>query len=112
MSQEVSNQQMCVLMRSGIEIWIDKERANRLIVILNKLNKSIFIDFEDRCFNTADITGIFTPQDLEDLKRRKNGQYKCQWGIWHDKQEICNCKAEKEKNNDIKKTRELLNGFK
>lgn len=112
MIKEVSKKQMVILMRSGVEIWVDDERAKKLQQLLKNLSVNIFIDFDGRSFNTADITGVFTPQDLEDLKRRKNGQYKCQWGIWHDRQEVCNCKAEKEKNDDIKKTRELLNGFK
>ncbi len=108
MTIEISKKQMCVLMRSGVEIYIDDEKAKKLQQLLKNLSTHIFIDFENRSFNTADITGVFTPQDLEDLKRRKNGQYKCQWGVWHDRQEICNCKAEKERLNDIKKTREFL----
>lgn len=109
MTNKLNKQQMCVLMRPGVEIWVDKERADKLRQILLNLKTNIFIDFEGRSFNTADITGVFTPQDLEDLKRRKNGQYKCQNGIWHERGEICNCKAEKERKDDIKKTKDLLN---
>jgi hypothetical protein len=28
---------------------------------------------------------------MEDYTRRKNGQWKCKYGNWHDKGEKCNC---------------------
>lgn len=109
MTNEIAKKQMCVLMRSGIEIWIDKDKADKLRKILINSKRNLFIDFEERSFNTADITGVFIPQDLVDLKRRKNGQYKCSFGTWHDKGEFCGCKANRDRIEDIKRTKELVN---
>ncbi len=42
--------------------------------------------------NTADIMGIFSPGDMEDMKRRKNGDWVCKFGIWHGRKEDCACR--------------------
>jgi hypothetical protein len=88
---ELANSQMCIVMRNGIEIWVDKDRALRLQAVLKGLSVNKFIDFDDRSINTADILGVFNPQDMDLHTRRKNGEWQCDKGRWHSKGQMCDC---------------------
>lgn len=79
-------------MRNGIEIWIDGEKAKILEERLSNLEKHVFFTYENRVINTADISGLFTAQDMADQEKRKNGQWKCERGNWHDKKAKCECR--------------------
>jgi hypothetical protein len=37
--------------------------------------------------------GVFTAAEMEDLTRRKNGQWKCKWETWHELRQDCDCKT-------------------
>jgi len=84
----------CVCFRNGVEIWIPEgEKLDKFQSLLSNLSNHMFVGWEGRNMNTADIVGIFMPEDIEDMKRRKNGQWKCQKGSWHDKFQECSCKV-------------------
>lgn len=85
---EVSKQLMCIKMKSGVEIWIEKEKAQRLIDLLG-LPESRFVDLEGGVINSASIEGVYPAQFMEDLTRRKNGMWQCHTGYWHDKGQQC-----------------------
>lgn len=91
MSNQLSKIQFCVVMRNGIELWIDEDKAKNLQRALRELNASKFIDFGIHSINTADIVGLFTAEDLDAHTRRKNGQWRCDKGVWHDKTTKCEC---------------------
>ena len=76
-------------MRSGIQIWLEKERTDNLLALLSNSQESKFIDLENQLINTADISGIFTSEIMDEYTRRKNGQWKCSLDEWHDKGEKC-----------------------
>lgn len=89
-------------MRSGVEIWIEDERAKVLQRLLPTLQSHKFVDFDERTLNTADLTGIFTVQDMADLTNRKNGRWQCKKSEWHDRNEECDCwKEEKRKKAEL-----------
>ena len=83
--KEIAKDLKCILTRQGIEIWIEEEKVKELAKILVNSTNSMFIKYDGRLINTADITGIFTPQDMEDYTRRKNGQWKDKSGEWKDR---------------------------
>lgn len=86
----------CVLIRSGLELWVEEERANKLAQVLASNNAPKFIDIEGQFVNTFEILGIFSASAMEDKQRRKNGQWKCLKGNWHDKGNVCECKENRE----------------
>lgn len=94
---DIAKLQKCLLIRAGIEIWLDEEKWNKLEILLsadkNKLPK--FVNLEGRFVNVADIVGIFKPSDLEEKTRRLNGQWRCKYGEYHDRGDICNCLEKK-----------------
>ncbi len=90
-------------MRNGAEIWIDSNRVKLLQDNLVNLKSHVFINYDDRTINTADITGIFCAKDMDDIKRRKNGQWQCENGNWHDKFKKCNCKETEKINKELER---------
>ena len=95
---EITTSEMCIVMRNGIEIWIAKERAIKLQAVLKNLSVNKFIDFDERSINTADILGIFNPQDMDLHTRRKNGGWQCGKGRWHAKGQQCDCSRQEPTN--------------
>jgi hypothetical protein len=89
--QPLAKRQNCIVMRNGIEIWIDEEKRGPLSDILLSLSSHKFIKYDGRLINSADLTGIFSPDDMADLTRRKNGQWQCEMGSWHEKGGDCQC---------------------
>ena len=88
MTNELSKKQLCLYIRNGIEIWLDEDKAQDYMkYLLDEPSK--FNRIEGRIINTADVVGLFSPEDLDDLKRRKMGQWKCDKGYWHSKNEDC-----------------------
>lgn len=95
MRNKLIKQQLCILMRPGVELWIDKDKAQRLQDYLESISEHKFINFGGRTINTADVTGIFTSRDMEDLIRHKRGQWRCKNDVWHDRNEKCECRLER-----------------
>lgn len=94
MNKEIANKQKCIVIRYGIEIWIDEDKWKKLEFALdNQIGQ--FYNIEGRRVNKADLVGIFYPIDLEEMKRRKNGQWKCGYGQWHNRGEVCECHKSK-----------------
>lgn len=89
---EIARPQKCVIMRNGVEIWFDTDKADRLIEVFTSPNAPQFITYEGRLLNRADLVGVFLPPDIEDMTRRKNGEWKCrERGNWHGKGAKCDC---------------------
>ena len=97
MTNEITKNLMCIQMRSGVEIWMEQERAEKLQVVLQEITGSKFIRFDDQTINTADVVGVFSAANMADHTRRKNGEWKCQSNIWHQRGEKCNCLSLSEK---------------
>lgn len=90
---ELSVSLMCVQMRTGIELWMEKDRADKLQAALQNITSSKFIMHDGQTINSADIVGIFDAKTMEETTRRKNFEYKCKRGTWHAKGQTCDCAA-------------------
>lgn len=77
------------MMRNKVEIWIEEERIDNLKTLLMNVTQHKFLDVGGEVINTADITGIFSPETMQDVTRRKNGQWQCESGHWHSRGEEC-----------------------
>lgn len=87
---EITKNQKVIILRDGTEIWIEKDRAENFGDQLMKITESKFVKIDDQIINTADITGIFSPETLEEKVRRKRGQWYCtSCKKWHDRGERC-----------------------
>ncbi len=87
MTTELAKKQMCIVMRAGMEIWIDEEKIDSLVT---SLEESRFVRVGEQIINAADVAGIFDAATMEERTMRKNGYWKCKGGdYWHSRGEIC-----------------------
>ena len=92
--KEIAQNLVCVQMRAGMQIWIEANRAQTLQSILENLSEHKFIRFDEQTINTADIVGVFTAQTMDMHTRRKNGEWQCNYGEWHERFEKCSCNVQ------------------
>lgn len=83
---------MCILIRGGMEIWVEAEKLETLKAMIKAKE---LIQIGKNVINPVDISGIFEAKEMEDRNRRKNGQYQCQYGFWHEKFDQCGHRSAK-----------------
>lgn len=98
MSTEISKELVAVCMMGGVVVWVEKDRADKLQLLFSKPRSEwpLFIDIDGQQVNPSRVEGIFTASAMEDAQRRKNGQWQCLQGQWHDRFEKCACIGEDE----------------
>lgn len=96
MNTQLSKNLMCIQMRSGVEIWLEQEKADKLQSGLQNITQNKFVAHDGQTINTADIVGVFNAITMEGNTRRKNGQWSCHLGSWHERKEECSCRSESE----------------
>jgi hypothetical protein len=79
-----------LVMRNGIELWIDEDKSEAVMKSLVENSKGMMM-IDGRLLNAVDIMGIFTPKDLEDYHKTKRGMWKCRYGNWHERDGQCEC---------------------
>lgn len=85
MTNEIAGRQKCIVIRGDIRIWVDHEKASKVILDLNNDNLGRFRQIEGRVVNVADIVGIFNPIDLTSKERRRRGDWQDGLGVWRNK---------------------------
>lgn len=99
MSTVLTKELVAVCMMSGVVLWLEKDRALKLEALLKDPKAPKFVEFEHQLLNISSIEGIYSAQTMDELQRRKNGQWQCKEGDWHDRFEKCTC--------DVKEIRDL-----
>ena len=93
---DITKNLMCIKMMSGVEIWVEKDKAQKLINLLGT-TQTKFVEIENEMINSANVEGVFTPLTMADYTHRKNGEWKCEKGKWHEKFKKCECVPTNEK---------------
>lgn len=89
MTEKITKQIMCIKMRSGVEIWVEKAKAQKLIDLMGTA-ETRFVDIDGEIINSANVEGVFGAKTMEDNWHRKNGYWKCKQGnYWHKRNEEC-----------------------
>ena len=87
MTNELTKNLYCISLRNGVELWIEEDRIENFKKVLETKR---FIEIDNRVINSVDVVGIFLAKDMEDITRKKQGQWKDKKGVWRDKNErIC-----------------------
>lgn len=81
-------------MRFGLEIWVERARAQSFISLLASPNAPQFTEIDGNLVNRSDVAGIFTAQAMDEMKRRKNGEWQCKKGSWHERRQECMCRED------------------
>lgn len=86
--------QVCVMVRGGLELWVDESKRE---IVERELQNSQqrMIRISGELVNKAEVIGVLSASAVEEMRRRKNGQWTCKWGKWHDRKEVCEHTAPK-----------------
>lgn len=95
MTNAITKQERCVLLRGETRLWIEEERVQQLEEALKNPNNR-FLKINGQLVNTFEIIGVFTPKMIENRVRYKNGQWECEQGKWHERGQQCQCIEYKE----------------
>lgn len=109
MSKEISVDLRAIRMMSGITIWIEAEKVKRLEEMLKTPRSEwpTLLKIGDELVAPYSIEGVYTPATMDSDQRRKNGQWQCKTGKWHDRGERCDCAAEKARNERYRRGAEI-----
>ena len=93
---EIQNIQHAVVMKNGIVLFISAEKAHTLSDHLTSQTAHSFIELTDihQTINSADISGVYSPEQYQEYLRVQAGEYQCAYRHWHKKRESCECSAE------------------
>jgi hypothetical protein len=92
MSDALTKNLKCLLIRGGIEIWLEADELAQITLVLEKLaGKQTFLALKGRIINTFEIQGIFTPEDMANKERIRKGLHRCEHGKWWKRGEDCDC---------------------
>lgn len=86
-----------LVMKNGLVHWLTDQTAAKLEDHLSKQSGHTFVKVTELniTINTAEIDGLYTADQYEELGKIKDGQWKCQYGNWHNKgKRECECKKE------------------
>jgi hypothetical protein len=95
MEKSLSVALRCISMRSGVEIWLEERLASQFEAVLLGVKASQFVKVAGQVVNTADVTGLFDAATVEEYRRRRNGEWQCREGGWHQKGAECGCRPER-----------------
>ena len=96
MKKEIAKIEKFILMRNGIRIYLDEVESKVLSKVLEGNTESTFLEVKGRYINTADLSGIFLPEDYENLWHEKRGDWQCKsCGKWlsRNEKECISCKS-------------------
>jgi hypothetical protein len=86
---ELTDRVYCVLLRSGVEIWVNDERGKNVKGVLSNGGDVKFLEINDEFVSVSAIEGIFTAESMKTKERTKRGDWQCGFGYWHIKGQEC-----------------------
>lgn len=102
-----------VLMKSGLIHWVTEETGTKLSEHLANQSAHSFIRINELniTLNSAEMEGVYTQKQYEDVCRVKSGEWQCAYGNWHLKRGECKCKEEKRRQleQDQRRARDAAN---
>lgn len=89
----------CIIFYDKSEIWVDEEVASNIVKCIGT---DTAFEINGGLFRGNQIEGIRAEEQMKEIKLKKNGYWKCDYGTWHSKNETCSCSMSL-KNRVIKK---------
>lgn len=93
---EIRKDQRPILMKSKIVHWVSLDTAERAQEAISKQTGHSFLRIKELgiSVNTAEIEGIYTIDQYQELIKLKQGMWQCEYKVWHQRKGECNCKSE------------------
>jgi hypothetical protein len=83
----ITDKTFVLMTKRGYRIWLTPQQANAIKIVLLRGEK--FISVDDFFFNSQDISFILPASEIDREDRIKKGEWQCQYGYWHSKNEEC-----------------------
>lgn len=96
MSQEIQEQQFPIVMKNGLVHWVGVDTHQRVQQALASQLTHNFMKVAELgiTLNTADISGVYTMEQYDDLAKIKQGMWQCPYKKWHKKKGECECQVD------------------
>lgn len=91
MNKQITDKVYCVLLRSGVRIWINESGLNTLTPKLKASTGNSLFEIEGQLVNGTDVNGVFTAEKIDELDKMKRGMWRCKYGSWHNRYDNCDC---------------------
>lgn len=87
---------MPVVMKSKLVHWVQPMTGENIQAQLQKQGGHTFMKITELgiTINTAEIEGVYTIEQFEELAKIKDGMKQCIYRKWHAKKEECDCSRE------------------
>ncbi len=75
-----------IVMKGGLVHWVTPETAERFQNQLQTQTSHTFVRLKDAniTINTAEVEGVYTMAQYDDLCKVKQGMWQCQYQTWHN----------------------------
>jgi hypothetical protein len=94
MNQTITDKTKCLLTREGVEIWVNEEQAEKISQLILTAKDNKLIEVEGEIISVNSISGIYTAEKIEILRRKRQGEWQCEYcKRWHKKFEECGCQG-------------------
>ena len=96
MTQEIQEQHLPIVMKSGLVHWVTEATHLRFQEATNaqKAHSLIRIAELGISINTAEMEGAYTMEQYDDLAKIKQGMWQCLYKKWHKKKGECECQVD------------------
>lgn len=79
----------CIQLYDGGEIWVENKVADTIAQNLDQKEK--IVKLGGQIFRMSQICGIKSEEYMREQQLKKQGYWKCDYGVWHAPKEKCYC---------------------
>lgn len=83
-------------MKNGLTHWVSEDVWNKAQNALQNQTSHTFIKIIEMniTINTAEISGVYTIEQYNDIIKIKQGMWQCEYKKWHNRKDTCECAKE------------------
>jgi hypothetical protein len=85
--KSITDKTFVLMTRKGYRVWLTPKQVEAIKMVL--LRGERFISVDNLFFNSQDISFILPASEIDREDRIKRGEWQCQFGYWHSKNEEC-----------------------
>jgi hypothetical protein len=91
---ELDTIKLPIVMKNGLVHWVSETTHEKIQMALQIQSSHSFMKITELgiTINTAEIAGIYTIKQYEEITNIKQGMWQCELKKWHGRKEVCECK--------------------
>lgn len=87
MKKEITDKVFVVMLKGGYKCYLNERQKD--VIGEGIILKKTFVKVDNFLFKTEDISFVLPASEIEREDKVKKGDYKCDYGFWHTKNEAC-----------------------